>query len=445
MTRNLTLLASLAVTTVLADPAHAQVTAIKAGTLVDPASGTAQANQIVLVEDDTILDVGGDVAIPDGAVEIDLSAMTVLPGLFDTHTHLATSYDSEVTNLKEFNLNVSTAERALQGVVNARAFLDAGFTTIRDLGNAGNFADAALVRFLGVRTRPAQAGEPGFFAKSLESTDAQIPGPTTYISGKIISPFGGQFRVIPEHPDIGRHDYFYADTHDEIRKAIRENLHYGATWIKIVVDDFRYSYSADDLRFIVEESARAGVPVAAHCVTDEGARHAIEAGVASIEHGYEMSDATLELARQRGVVLVGTETPEHLQVLYGRASRYPPILDRLKRAHRIGVTMAFGSDVLRTIPGYTRGSLALSPVDTWVDAGIPAGDILRAMTTNAAALLGVEDERGAIRAGLAADLVATPGNPLDDITVLKRVAFVMKDGIVYKDERPTPHPTTSSR
>ncbi len=419
----------------LSVPATAQVTAVRAGLLVDPEAGTARPDQTVLIEDGIIRDVGGAVALPPDAVVVDLSDRTVLPGLFDCHTHLATAYDPEVTNLKEYNLNVSTADRAIQGVLSARSFLDAGFTTVRDLGNAGNYADAALARFLGVHSPRKRPGEPGFFAKALEPTVASIAGPTTYISGKIISPFGGQFRVNSEHPDIGRHDYVYADTHDEIRQAIRENLHYGATWIKIVVDDFRYTYSAQDLQFIVDEAARAGVKVAAHCVTDEGARNAIAAGVASIEHGYEMSDETLQMAREAGVVLVGTEIPEHLQILYGRADRYAPIRDRLTRAYRIGVPMAFGSDVLRTTPGYTRGSLALSPIDTWVDAGIPAPDILRALTVNAARLLDVEDERGRIEVGLAADLIATAGNPLEDITHLKRVVFVMKDGAVHKDDR----------
>jgi imidazolonepropionase-like amidohydrolase len=217
-----------------------------------------------------------------------------------------------------------------------------------------------------------------------------------------------------------------------MQKAIRENLHYGATWIKIVVNDYRYIYSADDIQFMVEEAASAGVKIVAHCVTDRGAQNAIEAGVASIEHGFEMSDETLEFAKRRGVMLVGTELPKSLQDLYGRGDRYAPILDRLKRAQRIGVEMAFGADILRQTPGYTRGQLCLTPIDTWVDAGIPAKDILRAMTTNAARLLEVDDERGAIRAGMAADLIATPANPLDDIQTLKRVAFVMKDGVVIR-------------
>ncbi|MEE9179460.1 MAG: amidohydrolase family protein [Vicinamibacteria bacterium] len=414
-------------------PAAAQVTAIKAGKLVEPSTATTLLNQVILVEGARIQTVGENLSIPPNATTIDLSELTVLPGLFESHTHLAGSYDPETTNLKAYNVDVSTAERAIQGVINARSMLEAGFTTVRDLGNAGNYADAALARFIGAPpVGPVRAGESGFFTRPFSWGGDGIDGPTTFISGKIIAPFGGQFRVNAEHPDVGRQDYLYADTREEMRKAIRENLHYGATWIKIVVDDYRYIYSTDDIQFMVEEAAAAGVKIAAHCVTDRGARNAIEAGVASIEHGYEMSDETLELAKRRGVVLVGTELPKSLQTLYGRGDRYAPILDRLKRAHRIGVEMAFGADILRETPGFTRGQLCLTPIDTWVDAGIPAKDILRAMTTNAARLLDVDDDRGAIRAGMAADLIETPANPLHDIQTLKRVAFVMKDGVVIR-------------
>src|SRR5262249_48803467 len=134
-----------------------------------------------------------------------------------------------------------------------------------------------------------------------------LVGPTIVYAGKIIAPFGGQFLNSPEYPDVGRQDYLYADTRDQLREAIRQNLHYGATWIKLVVDDYPYRYSADDLAFAVAEAKVAGARVTVHAVTEAGARAAIEAGVASIEHGYEMSDEAIALAKARGIVLVGTE------------------------------------------------------------------------------------------------------------------------------------------
>jgi imidazolonepropionase-like amidohydrolase len=290
--------------------------------------------------------------------------------------------------------------------------LEAGFTTVRDMGNAGEYADAALQRAI----------EAGI-----------VTGPTFFVSGKIIAPFGGQFYVNSEHPDIGKQDYHYADNRDEIRKAIRQNIHYGADWIKIVVDDYPYSYSVDDLRFIVSEAGRAGLKVAAHCVTEEGARGAVEAGIASIEHGFEMSDDTLERAKVGGIWLVATDFTQEIMDLYQFfAMPRSAIVDRLKRAHRIGLPLVYGSDIISTIPGHTRGSASLSLLDSWVEASVPAKAILQALTTNGVRLLGIEDQRGAIRKGLAADIIATPENPLDNIMTLKKVQFVMKDGVIIR-------------
>lgn len=406
---------------------EAQVTAIRAGRVVDPESGSAARNQVILVSGATIEAVGADVSIPPGAEIIDLSDLTVLPGLFDVHTHLSSAVNTSVTVLKAYNVDVPTAFRAIQGVANAKAVLESGFTTIRDVGNSGNYGDAAV----------KAAIETGL-----------VPGPHMLISGKIIAPFGGQFIVAPEFPNVAEQDYIYADSRDELQKGIRQNIHFGADWIKIVVDDQRYIYSADDVRYIVDEARRAGLRVAAHSYTEQGARNAIEGGVASIEHGFEMSDETLRMAKERGIVLVGTDLARHLVPIwegFGAATMpmmsasddeprdlYAQILDRLERAHRIGVEMAFGGDIYMLAPGHTHGSAALENIDTWVDAGVPPADILRALTINGARLLEVADRRGAVRAGMAADLIATPDNPLERIATLKQVQFVMKDGVVYR-------------
>jgi imidazolonepropionase-like amidohydrolase len=217
-------------------------------------------------------------------------------------------------------------------------------------------------------------------------------------------------------------------------KAIRENIHYGATVIKIVVDDQKYIYTVDDIRFMVEEAHRAGFKIAAHCWTHAGAHNAAEAGVDSIEHGQMMTNDDLQLAKKNHVVLVGTD----FSVIAARASGFPELhavfVDRLKRAHQIGVTMAYGTDVIFTLPGETRGTLAAEYVNSWVEAGVPAKDTLQAMTLNAARLLGVDGERGAIRPGLAADIIAMPENPLENIQAVRKVSFVMKDGNVFKGE-----------
>ncbi|MGB7926257.1 MAG: amidohydrolase family protein [Pyrinomonadaceae bacterium] len=401
--------------------AHGQVTAIKAGRLIDPETGTASTNQVILVEGKKITAVGAGLPIPAGANVIDLSGSTVLPGLFDAHSHLCATTVEERDNRNLYFTNIidPTSYRAIQGVANARAMLESGFTTVRDVGNAGNYADTSL---------------------RVAIEEGMVPGPTVINAGRIIAPFGGQFQLQPEKRELGAPEYFFADTHDEMMKAIRENAHFGARVIKIVVDDQRYIYSVDDIKFIVAEAARAGLKVAAHCMTEQGARNAAEGGVASIEHGFRMSDEALRLAKRNSVVLVGTDFPEKAAGYLGPpppfAKQFHEVfIDRLKRAYKIGVTMAYGTDAFFKVEGETRGTLAISYIDSFVEAGVTPADTLRIMTTNAARLLGVDKQRGAIRPGLAADIIATPENPLDNINTLKQVSFVMKNGQVFKQSK----------
>jgi imidazolonepropionase-like amidohydrolase len=396
--------------------ARAQVTAIKAGKLIDPETGATALNQVIIVEGRKIKAVGAGLQIPAGATVVDLSNSTVLPGLFDAHTHLCMTTRKERDNGNYYftTLIDSNGYRAIQGVANARAMLASGFTTIRDVGNAGNYADTDLRR-------------------SIE--EGLVPGPTVINAGRIIAPYGGQFHLQPDKRDLATPEYYFADSRDEIRKAIRENIHYGATVIKLVVDDQRYIYSVDDIKFAVEEAGRAGLKVATHCWTEQGARNAAAAGVASIEHGFRMSDEALELAKKNGVVLVGTDFTEAAAIQMGvpDPKGYHMVwVDRLRRAYKIGVTMAFGTDVIYAQAGETRGTLSVSFIDSFVEAGVPAKAIVKIMTTNAARLLGVDNVRGAIRPGQAADIIATAESPFDNIQTLKQVTFVMKDGAIFR-------------
>jgi imidazolonepropionase-like amidohydrolase len=392
----------------------AQVKVIKAGKVIDPEAAEVLENALILIKGDTIKKIGSDLEIPQDAEVIDLSKYTVLPGLFDCHTHLCMMVP--LNNTKGFGflayyLIYTTADRALIGVENARTYLEAGFTTVRDVGNAGDYADVALKRAI-------QQG--------------RFPGPNTLVTGKIIAPLGGQLHMNYEnlrHPDI---DYIEADTREEMVKGIRKNLHLGADWIKIVIDDQRYIYSAEDIAFIVEESARAGVKVCAHCITEKGARNAIEGGLASIEHGFIMSDEALKMAKEKGVWLCGTDISKEVWDVYGTRRWLPRIIDRLKRAHKIGVKMAFGSDVVVAVPGHTRGSAALTLLDNWLEAEVPAVDILRAMTTDAAEMLDMGKIRGNLKEGMKADIIAVPENPLKNIKTLRDVKFVMINGKVFK-------------
>ena len=401
--------------------APAQTTAIRAGRLVDPETGRVSTNQIILVEGQKIKAIGANVEIPRGATVIDLSRSTVLPGLFDSHTHLCMSVNirRDAGNYYYTTLRDPDSFRAVQGVANARAMLEAGFTTVRDVGNEGNYACVSVRR----------AVESGL-----------VPGPTMLTAGRIIAPYGGQFHLQPDKPRLAEPEYFFADSRDELQKAVRENAHYGAKVIKIVVDDQPYIYSADDIRFVIAEAKRAGLRVAAHCWTREGAHNAVEAGVASIEHGNGISDEDLQLAKRNGVVMVFTPFPEWNLLKFrndaaAAAAEYRAEIDRLRAAHRLGVPIAFGTDaILDLLPEYTRGTQSLTWLDSYVAAGMPPAEILKSLTTTPARLFGVEATHGAIRPGMFADIIATPDDPLKDINALKRVSFVMRYGAVFKNQ-----------
>src|SRR6266852_2123227 len=386
-----------------------QSVAIKAGKLLDPETGKTTANQIILVEGKKIKEIGSNVSIPAEAKILDLSQATVLPGLFDAHTHLCMAVipGRDQGNYYFTTLLDTTGYRAIEGVANGIAMLQSGFTTVRDIGNAGNYADTDL----------RHAIEAGW-----------VQGPTIVNAGIIIAPYGGQFHLQPEKKDLATPEYLFADTRDEMRKAIRQNIHFGAKFIKSVVDDQTYIYSVDDIRYLVEEAHASGLKLAAHCWTHAGAHNAAEAGVDSIEHGYKMTDEDLQLAKKNNVTLVGTEFTEKMS----DAEDHKIWVDRLRRAYKIGVNMAFGTDVDLAMPGETRGTLAIDYIQSWVEAGVPATDTLRAMTANAARLLGVDKERGFLKPGMAADIIATPENPVESIQTLKKMSFVMKDGAIIK-------------
>ncbi len=395
---------------------QAQVTAIRSGTLVDPETGTAHPGRVILIEGSRITGVGPEVAIPPGATVIDLSSSSVMPGLIDSHTHMLLTMDSEEHGGSYFvaGLLNSTAYRAIEGVANARSMLEHGFTTIRDLGNNGNHGDSDLRRAI-------EAGV--------------VPGPTIVNSGRIIAPYGGQFQLQPERRDLAEPEYLFADTRDELIKAVRENIHYGAKVIKIVVDDQPYLYSVEDIELVVEEARRAGLKVAAHAVTEQGFYNAAAAGVASIEHGFVASDANLKKARKNRVVLVGTDLTKLAAQLWEVDPIYRlAVIDRTRRARRIGVEMAFGSDVFYSWPGRTRGDLSLAHIDPYIEAGVENDYLLRMLTVNGAKLLGLEATRARIAKGYYADIVAMPDNPLEDVTALRKIHFVMKEGRVFRHD-----------
>ena len=396
----------------------AAVTAIRAGRLLDPEGGRILTNQVILIEGNRFREIGSNVAIPAGATIIDLSQMTVMPGLVDAHNHLALTYKPEPeSNIYYYTyVQESTALRAIQAASNGIQMLASGFTIVRDMGNNANYADTAL----------RQAIEQGW-----------IPGPTIVNSGIIIGGMGGQFFPTPEMAkdhNIVYPEYLDADTPDEMIKAVRQNILFGARVIKICVDCKPYGYTADEIRLFIREAAKAGMKVEGHVQTVNGARNAIDAGIWSIAHSTGLNDEMHKGMAQKGIWRAGTDTPTGLAGHPVSPQAYQRTVDSLKNAYANKVPLTFSTDADYYVAGKTRGEVCLEFLKTWKDAGIPNADILRAMTVNGYKVSETEQSRGLIKAGLFADLIALPGNPLDEVDALKNVQFVMKDGVVFKKD-----------
>ena len=403
---------------ILAIPSSAQLTVIRAGRVIDPETGKIGTNQTIIVEGRDIKEVGANLKIPAGATVIDLSKFTVMPGMMDAHAHLCMNmqHKRDANSYYITTLRDSNAKRAIQGAVNARSMLEYGFTTVRDIGNEGNYACVEVRRAI---------------------NEGLIDGPTFITAGRIIAPYGGQFGLQPDKPELGTPEYFFADTRDELKKAIRENIHFGATVIKLVIDDQRYIYSVDDLKFAVEEAHAAGLKLAAHAWTAAGALNAAKAGVDSIEHGVFITDEALAIAKQNNVALVPIPFTEADAAASGepggnKESNEKMFIDPVRRAHKAGVTLVWGPDVIFNTKDLPRGKLSIDTVDHWKETGIPSLVILQALTTNPAGLLGVEKTRGWIKPGMRADIIAVRDNPLEKIETVKDVVFVMRHGKVYK-------------
>jgi imidazolonepropionase-like amidohydrolase len=394
----------------------AQATAIRAGRLIDPESGQVMQNQVILVEDGRVLIIGPNlqVPIPTDAAVIDLTQYSVLPGLVDAHNHLALTYKQVPENNSYYLTSVldSTAIRAIQAVSNGITMMSSGFTVVRDLGNAANYADSAL----------RIAIEQGW-----------IPGPTVINSGIIIGGMGGQFSPVPERAGLVYPEYLDADTPDEIVKAVRKNILYGAKVIKIMVDAKPYGYTVDEMKLFVAEAAKSGLKVAGHVQTQAGAMRAIEAGIWSIEHSTGLDDHAHKAMAQKGIWRVGTETPLSTYHQPDK-QRYERTVEGLKNAWANHVKMAFSTDADYYIPGMTRGQVAIDFLKTWKAAGIPAAEILKIMTTNGYQVCDIYEKRGPIKVGMPADMIAVRGNPMEDIDALRDVRFVMKDGMVFKKD-----------
>jgi len=402
---------------------------LKAARLFDSRAGTILQPATVVVADGKIQSVGGT-ATPAGATVIDLGDATLLPGFIDAHTHLTFDFDPDYEGSQLRGLQRTVAEQAIRSTENARKTLMAGFTTVRDVGS-DEFLD------IGLRDSINAGVVPGprmlVAVKSLGSTGGHCDGGAGFRFGILNHETGPQDGVI--------------NTPDEGRYAVRFNIKYGADVIKTCASGGVLSPTDDvdvpqltqaELNAIVDEAHTLRRKTAAHSHGAEAAKRAIRAGIDSIEHGTFLDDEALKMMHDKGVFLVPTLTTR-----MGLAdSKFPPRVkakadaavkqqdNMVRRAIALGVKIALGTDAAVFPHGRNAEEFALMAAD-----GMTAAQSLQAGTIVAAELLGLADKTGSLQPGFLADIVAVPGNPVADVKATRNVFFVMKDGIVYRNDR----------
>jgi imidazolonepropionase-like amidohydrolase len=405
---------------------------LRAARLFDGVSDTLVAPGVIVVSNGTIQSVGSR-AVPAGATVVDLGDATLLPGFIDAHTHLTFDFDPDYNGAVLRGLQRPVSEQAIRATVNARKTLLAGFTTVRDLGS-GDFIDVGLRNAINAGLVPG----PRMLVAvhSLGSTGGHCDGGDSFSFGTL------NHESRPEDGVI--------NSPDQARYAVRFNIKYGADVIKTCASGGVLSPTDDvdapqlsqaELDALVDEAHALRRKTAAHAHGAEAAKRAIRAGIDSIEHGTFLDDEALRMMHDKGVFLVPTLTTR-----VGLAeSKFPPLVqakaDRavkeqdsmVKRALALGVKIALGTDAAV----YPHGDNALEFVLMAADGMTPVQS-LKAGTSSAAELLGLRDKIGALQPGMAADIVAVPGNPALDIEVVQSVLFVMKGGSVYKNDRVSP-------
>jgi imidazolonepropionase-like amidohydrolase len=401
--------------------------AVRAGKLIDGKSDQPIANALILIEDGKITSVTAGGAAPAGVEVIDLSHSTVLPGLMDLHTHVLLQGDVTAADYDEQLLKQSIPYRAILAARNARIALDHGFTTIRDLETEGAmYADVDVKMAI-------QRGE--------------VPGPRIFTSTRAMTPTGMYPLLGYSWEIVVPHGVQYVDGVEGARLAVREQISHGADWIKYYSDrayfftpdgvlHSKVNFRDDEARAIVEEAHRLGHKVAAHSIGSDGIAASLRAGVDSIEHGDGYTDELLDLTVKQGVywcptVMVGA------YVAPGRAGNWVKMVDLEHKAFtqgvKKGVKIVMGTDA-GGFPWTDPNLNEAKEFHYYVDYGMTPMQAIRSGTTLGAEMLGWSDRIGSVETGKFADLVAVAGDPLADITELERVRFVMKEGVVYKNE-----------
>jgi imidazolonepropionase-like amidohydrolase len=409
-----------------AGSAVAEPVALVADRVIDGVGKSARDNTVVVTDGERIVAVGDRSIIPAGAKVVELKGRTLMPGFINCHEH-PLMYADDYQNA---HLQASSAYKALMGLAALQKMLLAGWTGVRVMGDADVFYANQDIR---------KAIDAGVFI------GPRLTGAGHYLS---ITGGGGDVNYIsPEQHVIA--DGLVADGPEEVRKAVRQEIKYGSDWIKLLVtgayqsvgDDPRnVAYSPEELKAAVEEAARHGVPVAAHAHATEGIKQAVAAGVRSIEHGTFIDDDAIRMMVERGTFLVPTiyvgdyydegdklraqdKNDDYIKNTRGK------FLAAVGRAHKAGVKVAVGIDLggLMTDP-----TVFVREMTVLVEAGFTPMEAIQAGTRVGAELLRWDDKLGTVQAGKLADLVAVPGNPLDDMKALEKVEFVMIGGRVVK-------------
>jgi imidazolonepropionase-like amidohydrolase len=419
-----------------------KVIVLKAARMFDGKAKTLTPNGVVIVQGDKIVEVGSNLTAPPDAQVIDLGDATLSPGFMDAHTHLTLDFSGNFNErrLKELDLNVS--EQAIKATTYARATIEAGFTTVRDLGS----------RFVGSPERVDVA-----LRNSINK--GVVVGPRMLVATKGIGATGGHF-----DPTSGFRDLLFrrepdasdgiADGPDEIRKAVRFAVKNGADVIKAAVSGGVLSLADEvdtpqltpaEMVALVDESHRLRRKVAVHCHGDQAAREAIEAGVDSIEHGSFMKPETLTLMKNKGTFL--TPTLMATEWIMSKLDNYPPALqakakaaavarsEMFRNAVKMGIRVSFGTDAAVFPHGLNAREFKLM-----FDLGMQPIDALKTATANDAELFGIAQKTGTLEKGKLADIIAMPGDPTADITATERVSFVMKEGKIIRNGPPSAPP-----